>query len=71
MECYPWSKSYGEAIREDHRTLRMVRINIAVNACLRALIAIGTNAERRAEQSEILCALNDLRVMIHLYRKYA
>lgn len=71
MERYHWSKSYGEAIREDQRTVRMVRINIAVNDLLRSLLDIGTNAERSAEQKEILCALNDLRVMIHLHKKYA
>jgi len=71
MERYPWSKSYGEAIRENQRTVRMVRINIAMNECLRSLFDIGTDAERRVEQGEILCALHDLRVMIHLYRKYS
>lgn len=71
MERYHWSKSYGEAIRENQRTVRMVRVNIAVNELLRCLLEIGTNAERRAEQKEILCALNDLRVMIHIHRKYA
>ena len=71
MQRYHWSKSYGEAIREDQRTVRMVRINIAVNDLLGSLLDIGTNAERHAEQREILCALNDLRVMIHLHKKYA
>ncbi len=71
MERYPWSKSYGEAVRENQRTVRLVRINTAVNECLRALFDIGTNAQRSAEQKEILCALHDLRVMIHLHRKYS
>lgn len=71
MEQYQWSRSYGEAIRENQRIVRMVRINIAVNELLRSLLAIGTNAERRGEQREILCALSDLRIMIHLHRKYA
>jgi len=71
MKRYPWSKAYGEAIRENQRTVRMVRINFAVNECLSALFDIGTNAQRRGEQREVLCALNDLRVMIHLHRKYA
>ena len=70
MERYHWSKSYGDAIRESQRTVRLVRINIAVNELLRSLIDIGTDAGRYAEQGEILCALNDLRVMIHLYKKY-
>jgi len=71
MERYQWSKSYGEAIRESQRTVRMLRINIAVNELLRSLLDIGTSAARRREQKEILCALNDLRIMIHLHRKYA
>lgn len=71
MERYHWSKSYGEAIREEQRTVRMVRINFAVSELLRALFEIGTNAERRTEQKEILCALSDLRIMIHLHKKYA
>lgn len=71
MEQYQWSRSYGEAVCENQRTVRMVRINIAVNELLRSLLAIGTNPERRGGQREILCALNDLRVMIHLHRKYA
>ena len=71
MEQYQWSRSYGEAIRENQRTVRMVRINIAVNELLRSLLDTGTNAERRGEQREILCALNDLRIMIQLHRKYA
>jgi len=71
MEQYKWTKSYGEAIRENQRTVRMVRINLAVDELLRSLIDIGTNAAGRGEQKEILCALRDLRVMIHLHRKYA
>ena len=71
MERYKWSKSYGEAVHESQRTVRMVRINTAVSELLRSLLEIGTNAERRVEQKEILCALNDLRVMIHLHRKYS
>ena len=68
---YHGRKSYGEAIRESQRTVQMVRINIAANELLRSLLDIGTNAERRGEQREILCALNDLRIMIRLHRKYA
>ena len=71
MEQYQWSHSYGKAIRESQRTVGMVRINIAVNELLRSLIDIGVDGRRGAEQKEILCALNDLRVMIHLHRKYA
>lgn len=71
MERYHWSKAYGEAVRESQRTVRMMRINIAVNELLCSLLEIGTNAGRRAEQKEILCALNDLRIMIHLHKKYA
>ena len=71
MERYHWSKSYSEAIREDQRTVRMVRINIAVSDLLRSLLEIGIDAERHAEQKEILCALSDLRIMIHLHKKYA
>lgn len=70
MELYRWSKSYGEAIRESQRTVRMVRINIAVSELLRSLLEIGTDAGRGGEQKEILCALNDLRIMIHLHKKY-
>lgn len=71
MERYRWSKCYSDAVRENQRTARMIRINIAVKELLRSLLEIGTNAERRAEQKEILCALKDLRIMIHLHRKYA
>lgn len=71
MQGYQWSQSYREAVCEDQRTVRMVRINIAVNECLRCLFDIGSNTERHAEHKEILCALNDLRVLIHLHRKYA
>jgi len=71
MEQYRWTKSYGEAIRENQKTVRMVRINFAVHELLRSLLDIGTNGARRGEQKEILCALNDLRIMIYLHRKYA
>ena len=71
MEQYPWSKSYREALRESGPTGRIMRINLAVNECLRSLLEIGVDPERRAEQKEIFCALNDLRVLIHLHRKYA
>lgn len=71
MQRYLWSKPYGEAIRENERTVRMGRINLAVNELLRSLIEIGADSRRSAEQRELLCALNDLRIMIHLHRKYA
>ena len=71
MELYHWSKSYREALRESEQTARMMRISLAVNECLRSLLDIGIDPERRGEQKEILCALNDLRVLIHLHRKYA
>lgn len=70
MEPYPWRKSYGEAIRENQRTFQMVRISTAVNELLHSLLDIGTDAGRRVEQKAILCALSDLRVLIHLHRKY-
>lgn len=71
MEQYQWSKSYREALRGGGSAARVVRINLAVNKCLRSLLDIGVDPERRAEQKEILCALSDLRVLIHLHRKYA
>ena len=71
MKTYPWSESSSEAIRENLRTVRLVRISIAVNACLCSLLDIGTDARRSAEQREILCALQDLRVLTRLHRKYA
>lgn len=71
MERYHWSKSYREALCEGASTARAGRINLAVNECLRSLLDTGVDPERRAEQKEILCALNDLRVLIHLHRKYA
>lgn len=71
MEQFHWSKSYREALRGGGSTAHVVRINLAVNECLRSLLDIGVDPERRAEQKEILCALSDLRVLIHLHRKYA
>lgn len=71
MRLYPWSTCYAEAIREDERVVRLVRINTAVDACLSALIKIGADTERAVEQRAILCALGDLRVLAHLHRKYA
>ena len=71
MGEYQWSKSYREALRESGPAERVMRINVAANECLRTLLDIGVDPERRAEQKEILCALNDLRVLIHLHRKYA
>lgn len=68
---FHWSKAYGEAVHESQRTVQMVRTNIAVTELLRSTLEMGTNAERRGEQKEILCALNDLRIMIHLHKKYA
>lgn len=71
MRPYPWSTYYSEAVCEDERIVRLVRINIAVDACLRALVDIGADTGRAVEQKEILCALGDLRVLAHLHRKYA
>ena len=70
MRPYDWSSSYREAIREDEHTVRLVKINMAVNACLCSLLEIGLDLTRAVEQREILCALHDLRVMTHLHRKY-
>lgn len=71
MRPYPWSTYYSEAICEDERIVRLVRINIAVDACLSALLKIGADTERVVEHRAILCALADLRVLAHLHRKYA
>lgn len=71
MRLYPWSAYYNEAVREDERIVRLVRINTAVDACLRALVDIGADTGRAVEQKEILCALGDLRVLAHLHRRYA
>ena len=71
MRLYPWRICYTEAVCEDERVVRLVRINTAVNACLGALMEIGADTGRAMEQKEILCALSDLRVLTHLHRKYA
>ena len=70
MDRYEWSKSYREALRESEPAARIMSINLAVKECLRSLLDTGIDPERRAEQKEILCALSDLRVLIHLNRKF-
>lgn len=69
MRPHPCSTYYSEAICEDERTVRLVRINIAVDACLSALLKIGADTERAVEYRAILCALADLLVLAHLHRK--
>ena len=71
MRLYPWSTYYSEAIYEDERIVRLVKINTAMDACLSALVKIGADTERVVEQRAILCALSDLRVLAHLHRRYA
>lgn len=71
MRTYEWSSFYREAIHESDPAIRMARINIAVKKCLRSLLDIRADAGTFAEQREILCALHDLRVLIHVHRKYA
>jgi hypothetical protein len=64
-----WSDLYSAAFRESgDNTIRQLKASVAITACIRRLLEISQ--ESSSEREQISIALEDLRILANLSRKY-